>query len=101
MNGCLENFSRHGHCYRFEMHPIPQMLNPPGEPIYLSLSRLNHQGPACEVHPDLMVGVVTCHLCWPGGHSPTGESQERARVGLRVSARSISQRASLLASDAS
>src|SRR5690349_797228 len=31
--GCLENFSRHRCGHRFKMHPIPEMLNPPGEPI--------------------------------------------------------------------
>src|SRR5262249_35128674 len=84
------------------------MKPPPGAdhmarqgPDDLSLSRLNHQGPACEVYPDMRVGVATCQLCWPCGHSPTGDSQERGRAGLRVSAHSISQRASLLASEAS
>ena len=32
--GCLENFSCHRCGHRFKMHPIPEMLNPPGEPIY-------------------------------------------------------------------
>jgi hypothetical protein len=27
LNGCLENFSRHGR-HRFQMHAIPEMLNP-------------------------------------------------------------------------
>src|SRR5437879_1699258 len=31
--GCLENFSRRGCCHWFQMHPIPQAFNPPGEPI--------------------------------------------------------------------
>ena len=67
----------------------------------LSLFRLTYQCPACEMHPDMMVGVATCHLCLPCDHSPTGESQERGRAGLRVSAHSISQRVSLLTSEAS
>ena len=33
MYGCLENFLHRGHCHRFEMHPIPQALNAPGEPV--------------------------------------------------------------------
>src|SRR5215469_3755380 len=68
---------------------------------HVSLSRLSHQGPACEVHPDMMVAVAICHLCLPCGHSPTGESQKRGRAGLWVNARSISQRESLLAPEAS
>src|SRR5215470_14792302 len=36
--GCLENFSGHRGGYRFQMHPIPEMLNPPGEPIYCVVS---------------------------------------------------------------
>jgi hypothetical protein len=31
--GCLENFSHHGR-HRFQMHAIPEMLNPPGKPIH-------------------------------------------------------------------
>jgi hypothetical protein len=31
--GCLENFSHHGR-HRFQMHAIPEMLNPPGQPIH-------------------------------------------------------------------
>jgi hypothetical protein len=31
--GCLENFSHHGR-HRFQMHAIPEMLNPPGNPIH-------------------------------------------------------------------
>jgi hypothetical protein len=31
--GCLENFSRRGCGYRFKMHTIPQVFNPPGESI--------------------------------------------------------------------
>ena len=31
--GCLENFLRHGR-YRFQMHVIPEVLNPPGKPIH-------------------------------------------------------------------
>ena len=31
---CLENFSRRGRGHRFEMHSIPQMLDPPGQPIH-------------------------------------------------------------------
>jgi hypothetical protein len=46
-------------------------------------------------------GVATCHLCLPCGYSLTGDSQERGRAGLWVRARSISQRESLLASEAS
>jgi hypothetical protein len=30
--GCLENFSHHGR-HRFQMHAIPERLNPPGKPI--------------------------------------------------------------------
>src|SRR5215510_11410923 len=37
-SGCLENFSGHRGGYRFQMHPIPEMLNPPGEPIYCVVS---------------------------------------------------------------
>src|SRR5215831_12191295 len=36
--GCLENFLHCGGCYRFEMHPISQVLNPPGESIDSELS---------------------------------------------------------------
>ena len=36
--GCLENFSCHRYGHRFKMHPIPEMLNPPGEPIYCVVS---------------------------------------------------------------
>jgi hypothetical protein len=32
--GCLENFLHRGHCHRFEMPPIPQVLNVPGDPIW-------------------------------------------------------------------
>ena len=32
--GCLENFSRRGRGHRFEMHSIPQMLDPSGQPIH-------------------------------------------------------------------
>ena len=32
--GCLENVSRCGRYHRFEMHPISQMLDPPGQPIH-------------------------------------------------------------------
>ena len=32
--GCLENFSDHGGHHRFKRHPIPEVFNPPGEPIY-------------------------------------------------------------------
>ena len=35
---CLENFSCHRCGHRFKMHPIPEMLNPPGEPIYCVVS---------------------------------------------------------------
>ena len=31
--GCLENFLRHGR-HRFQMHVIPEVLNPPGKPIH-------------------------------------------------------------------
>jgi hypothetical protein len=31
--GCLENFSHHGR-HRFQMHAIPERLNPPGKPIH-------------------------------------------------------------------
>jgi hypothetical protein len=35
--GCLENFSHHGR-HRFQMHAIPEMLNPPGKPIHCVVS---------------------------------------------------------------
>ncbi len=31
--GCLENFSRGGHRYRFKVYPITESLNPLGKPI--------------------------------------------------------------------
>ena len=34
MDGCLENFSGRGGRHRFERHPIPEVFNPPSEPIY-------------------------------------------------------------------
>jgi hypothetical protein len=33
-DGCLENFSRRGRGHWFEMHSIPQMFDPPGQPIH-------------------------------------------------------------------
>jgi hypothetical protein len=68
---------------------------------YLSLSRLNYSWPACEVHPEMMEGVVARPLClqrglqrWnealPHVHSPTGDSQQRGRAGLQARARSTS-----------
>jgi len=37
IQGCLENFSRHGR-HRFQMYAIPEMLNPPGKPIHCVVS---------------------------------------------------------------
>ena len=36
--GCLENFSGHRGGHRFQMHPIPEMLNAPGEAIHCVVS---------------------------------------------------------------
>jgi hypothetical protein len=36
--GCLENFSCHRGGHRFKMHPIPEMLNAPGEAIHCGVS---------------------------------------------------------------
>src|SRR5262245_45812763 len=37
-SGCLENFSGHRGGHRFQMHTIPEMRNPPGEPIHCGVS---------------------------------------------------------------
>ena len=53
--GCLENFFCHGRCHRFEMHPIPQVLNPLGETIDSELPPfVKIVGPQFTVH--FMVG---------------------------------------------
>ena len=48
-HGCLENVSCHRGGHRCKMHPIPERLNPPGEPIYgvVSSSLINRGGPSC------------------------------------------------------
>jgi hypothetical protein len=59
----------------------------------LSLSRLNYQWPECEVHPEMIEGVVARPLCLQRGltgcnealqrvHRHTEDSQERGRAGL-------------------
>ena len=84
----------------------------PGDPELLSLSRLNYQWPACEVHPEIMESVAARPLCLQRSlkgwnevlqlvHSPTDNRQERGRAGLRASARSPSQRGGFLASETS
>jgi NAD(P)-dependent dehydrogenase (short-subunit alcohol dehydrogenase family) len=79
---------------------------------HLSLSRLNYQWPAWEVHPAMMEGGVARPLCVQRGlkgwnevlqlvHRHPGDRQERGRARLQARARSTSQRGGLLASEAS
>jgi hypothetical protein len=70
--GCLENVSHHRR-HRFQMHAIPEMLNPPGKPIHCGVSS------APDASHDVPRGADTTPRVESPPRSDGGQSTDRPR----------------------
>jgi hypothetical protein len=74
--GCLENFFHRGHGHRFEMHPIPQALKAPGEPVNGALPP-----PLINiVAPELVIRFLTGEPMKDADHARVGHGDDGPRL---------------------